>query len=75
MVKNIHVVHRKDDKGWDVKYEHDTTPLAMFATKEEAVQNGREMAMANKSELVIHDMEGVIREKHSYGNDPRGVKG
>lgn len=75
MGKNVHVVHHKDGKVWQVKYEHDETPLAMFETKEEAVANGREMAMENKSELVIHAKDGVIREKHSYGHDPRNVKG
>lgn len=75
MKKNVHVVHHKDGDNWQVKYEHDETPLAMFDTKEEAIQNGREIAMQNQSELVIHRKDGVIHEKWSYGNDPRDVKG
>lgn len=75
MKKNVHVVHHKDGNNWQVKYEHDETPLAMFDTKEEAIQNGREIAMENESELVIHRMDGEITEKWSYGNDPRNVKG
>lgn len=75
MGKNVHVVHRKDSDSWEVKYENDATPLSMFDTKEEAVQNGREMAMAQHAELIIHNKDGVISQKLSYGHDPRNVKG
>lgn len=75
MGKNVHVVHHKDGNNWQVKYEKEKTPLAVFGTKAEAVQNGREMAMQQKSELLIHRKDGEITDKRSYGNDPRGVKG
>lgn len=75
MGKNVHVVHHKDGNNWQVKYENDKTPLSMFDTKEEAIQNGREVAMQQKSELLIHRKDGEITEKHSYGNDPRSVHG
>lgn len=75
MKKNVHVVHHKDGNQWQVKYEKDETPLMTFATQAEAIANGREVAMQNKSELLIHRKDGVIRDKRSYGNDPRSVKG
>lgn len=74
-MRNVHVVHHKDGNQWQVKYEHDNTPLALFDTKQEAIDNGRELAMQNKAELVIHNMDGVISEKLSYGHDPRNVRG
>lgn len=75
MSKNVHVVHHKDGNNWQVKYEKEKTPLGMFATKEEAIQNGREVAMQQKSELLIHRMDGEITDKRSYGHDPRNVRG
>ncbi|MCB0511746.1 MAG: DUF2188 domain-containing protein, partial [Bacteroidetes bacterium] len=35
----------------------------------------REIAKNQQSELVIHNKEGKIREKDSFGNDPRNIKG
>ena len=31
---------------------------------------GREIAINNSSELLIHNQQGRIRERSSYGNDP-----
>ena len=75
MGKNVHVVYHTDGDVWQVKYENEHEPVGMFDTKELAQENGREMAMQQKSELIIHRKDGVISEKHSYGNDPRGVRG
>lgn len=75
MKKNVHVVHHKDGNSWQVKYEKDDTPLMVFPTQREAIQNGRSIAMQNESELLIHRKDGVIRDKWSYGNDPKNVKG
>ena len=33
------------------------------------------IAQNNKSEVLIHDVNGKIREKNSYGKDPRVIKG
>ena len=35
-----------------------------------AVKRGRELAIAAKTEHVIHKMDGTIAERNSYGNDP-----
>ena len=39
-------------------------------TKKEAQQIGRKYAQEAKSELVIHNKNGGIGTKNSYGNDP-----
>lgn len=44
-------------------------------TQAEARTIAREIAMNNKSELVVHGADGRIREKNSYGNDPYPPKG
>jgi hypothetical protein len=46
-----------------------------FRTQGEAVQAGRQLAMQNRSEHTIHGQDGKIREKTSYGNDPRSIPG
>lgn len=47
----------------------------MFATQDEAVQAGTGRAKADKVELLIHGRDGQIRERNSFGHDPRDVKG
>ena len=44
-------------------------------TQEEAIKEGRGLAEAQNSELVIHGKDGRIREKDSHGNDPRDILG
>ncbi|MBK9334010.1 MAG: DUF2188 domain-containing protein [Ignavibacteria bacterium] len=38
--------------------------------KSEAVTRARKIARNKKSELVIHNRDGTISDKDSYGNDP-----
>jgi hypothetical protein len=37
-----------------------------------AVAAGRERAMSDKTEHVIHKQDSEFEERNSYGNDPRG---
>lgn len=46
-----------------------------FRTEETAAAAGRQLAMQNRSEHLIHGKDGKIREKTSYGNDPRDIRG
>ncbi|WP_454753540.1 DUF2188 domain-containing protein [Cupriavidus necator] len=46
-----------------------------FDTQEEAVAAGTERAQQKKVELLIHGRDGRIRERNSYGNDPRDIRG
>jgi hypothetical protein len=45
------------------------------STKEDAVSAGRERAMKDKTEHVIHNEDGTISERNSYGNDPASGPG
>ena len=47
----------------------------MYATQAEAIQAGTERARADKVELLIHGRDGQIRERNSFGNDPRNIPG
>ena len=57
-----HVVHNPNG-GWDV------------ATKEQAVNAGRQISRNQGTEFVIHGMNGRIQSADSHGNDPCPPKG
>lgn len=74
MGKNQHVTPRKNG-GWQVKGAGNSKATKVTKTQSEAVRIAKGIAKNNKSELLIHNKGGRIREKNSYGNDsfpPRG---
>lgn len=73
MKKNQHVVPH--EKGWAVKGAGNEKNTKILPTQKEAINAAREIAKNQQSELVIHNKEGKIREKNSFGNDPRNIKG
>ena len=71
--KNQHVVpHGKD---WAVRGANNERATSVHETQSEAERAAREIAIRQRSEVVIHGRDGRIRDKNSYGNDefpPRG---
>ena len=65
---NQHVVKRDD--GWAVVGEGNSRDTSVHQTQESAIERAREIARNYRSEVVIHGMDGKIRDKDSYGNDP-----
>ncbi len=72
MKKNQHVVPK--GKGWAVKGAGNERATAIVPTQTEAIKIARVIAINQKSEVVIHRQNGVIRDKDSYGNDPHPPK-
>jgi len=68
MGKNQHIV--QTDNGWGIKGEGNSRLTSVHGTQQEAINAGRQIAINQKSELVIHGRNGKIRDKDSYGNDP-----
>ena len=66
--KNQHVVPREE--GWAVRGEGNTRDTSLHRTQAEAERAAREIAINQKSEVLIHGEDGRIRERNSYGNDP-----
>ncbi len=67
---DVHVV--PGDEGWRVEVEgqgraHDT--------QAEAWEQAKGIAQRNHSEAVLHGRDGQIRERNTYGHDPRRTKG
>jgi hypothetical protein len=69
----IHTVHK--DGQWVNQVEEGDTIGGVHATKEEAVEVGRARARQDQTEHVIHNLDGTISERSSYGNDPVGRPG
>lgn len=72
--KNIHTVYNKDRKMWETKKEGQDKPLSSSRKKETAKNKSIKEAKKLKVEHVIHNMDGKISDKDSYGNDPNPPK-
>lgn len=72
MGKYQHVVPHKD--GWAVKGAGNEKATKVTKTQKEAIDYAKPIARKNKSEVVIHNRKGKIRDKDSYGNDPKKSK-
>jgi hypothetical protein len=68
MGKNQHVVGR--DSGWAVRGEGNSRDTSHHPTQREAASAARDIAINQRSEVVIHGRDGRIRDKDSFGNDP-----
>lgn len=68
MKTNQHIT--KKNSEWWVIGEKNKKATKKFATQKEAIDYGRKVAINQQSELVIHGVNGKIRDKDSYGNDP-----
>lgn len=67
MSKNQHVTPKNG--AWQVIGAGNSKATKLFDTQKDAISYGREIAKNQKSELVIHNKQGKIRDKDSYGND------
>src|SRR2546423_1138776 len=69
--KPVHTVPHGD--GWGNMREGGKRVFKIFGTKAEAA--GRNTAMREKVEHLIHKADGSIGERNSYGNDRRDRPG
>lgn len=74
MGKEQHVTTHPDG-GWQVKGAGNSRATVRTNTQSEAIKIARDMAINQKSEVVIHRTNGQIRDKNSYGNDPFPPRG
>ena len=64
----VHTVH--DPGGAWVNKIHGN-PVSRHRTKANAVRRGRQIARRRKTEHAIHNLNGEIGRKNSYGKDAR----
>jgi hypothetical protein len=66
--KNVHVTPHSN--GWQAKVAGSQKAAKVVPTQKKAIEVAKEIAKNQKSEVVIHGVDGKIRDKDSYGNDP-----
>lgn len=71
--KSQHVVPRGN--AWAVLGAGNSRATAIVNTQGAAIARAREIAINNRTEVVIHRPNGQIRDSNSYGNDPFPPKG
>lgn len=71
MSKNIHIASTTN--GRVAKKEGAERASSKHPTQIAAIEAGRAIAIKAKSELLIHGLDGKIRDKRSYENDPRNI--
>lgn len=68
-----HVTPHQD--GWQVKGGGNSRATFVAGTQAEAIARAREIAINQGTDVAIHGRNGQIRERNSYGNDPRSSAG
>ena len=74
MGKNQHVTPHPAG-GWQVKGEGNSKATVRTSTQKEAIDRARAISRNQGSELVIHSLNGMIRDKDSHGRDPFPPRG
>lgn len=69
MGKNQHVT-KHSGGGWQVKAAGNEKASKVTETQKQAIDAAIKIAKHQQSEVVIHGVNGKIRDKDSYGNDP-----
>lgn len=73
MSKNQHVVPH--GKEWAVKGAGNDKNTRITQKQSQAIDVAKSIAQNQKSELLIHNRQGQIREKNTYGPDKNPPKG
>ena len=74
MGKNQHVTPHPTG-GWQVKGEGNSKATVRTSTQKEAIERARAISRNQGSELVIHRLNGMIKDKDSHGRDPFPPRG
>lgn len=74
MGKNQHVTPHPAG-GRQVKGEGNSKATVRTSTQKEAIDRARAISRNQGSELVIHRLNGMIRDKDSHGRDPFPPRG
>lgn len=71
--KNQHVVPHGND--WAVRGVRNHKVTSIHPTQARAKRAARAIAINQRSEVVVHQPDGRIRDKNSYGHDPYAAEG
>lgn len=65
----------KHGDKWAVQREGNQKATSLHDTQAEAWKETRDRARDAGGEAFLHNKEGKIRERNTYGHDPRDIKG
>lgn len=71
--KGQHVV--PNGEKWSVRRAGAERASGTYTTQQEAIDKAKSLAKSQGTELYIHERDGRIRERNSYGRDPFPPKG
>ena len=75
MARTIYDVSPHDGE-WQVKRRGASRAASVHDLKEDAIEAGRKLALANQpSQLVIRRQDGTIENEWTYGDDPYPPEG
>lgn len=67
-------VTRRPDGKWQHKADGNKRATLIANTQKEAQQSAIQVAKNQEGEVIVHGVDGKIRSKDSYGNDPNPPK-
>jgi hypothetical protein len=70
---DVHVVPA--DKGWRVEVEGSGRAESTHKTQAAAWKKAKQIARKSSSEALLHGRNGRVRERNTYGQDPRRTSG
>lgn len=73
--KQVHTTYNKAAGNWRNVASGASRPAKVFETKLQAQVAGRQQALNQKAEHLIHNQDGKIAQRNSYGNDKFPPKG
>lgn len=68
--KNVHTVFNKGRNLWETKIEKQDKPISYSHTKNSAEVKSVKEAKKLSVDHIIHNKNGKISARDSYGNDP-----
>ena len=63
---DVHVTYRSNQDQWAVQVEGSSRACSLHDQKDPAESAGRQAAMKNHSELLVHNRDGTISERNTY---------
>ena len=72
---NVHTTYNQEAGNWRNISEGASKPVKVYETKAEAQSDGRDIASSRGVEHLIHNQDGKISQRNSYGNDDFPPKG
>ncbi len=66
---------QRSDQKWETKQEGASRASKVFDTQADAWEYTKDRARSSQGEAYLKGQNGQIRERNTYGNDPKKSKG